>query len=153
MKKLLIAAFACITLTIFGCSKNDTQAPILTSITGTWQYIGYSGGLAGFKFTPQPAQNFIQVDADGNRIMFKSGDTTQNCGTFTFQKDAADYGGLLTVNGNIFGSDLFGNRYNVSLQHDTLSLYPADCMDCFEAHYKAVDKHFNWCSSDAGTNH
>jgi len=152
MKKLLIAALALTTSTIYSCSKDAAPPPELTGITGTWQYIGYSGGLAGFKFTPQPAQNFIQVDTSGNRIMFKSGDTSQNCGTFTFQKDAANYGGLLTVNGNIFGSDLFGNRYNVSLNHDTLSLYPADCMDCFEAHYKAVDKHFSWCI-DAGNNH
>lgn len=153
MKKLLIAAAACIALTIYGCSKNAAPAPELTGITGTFKYIGYSGGLAGFKFTPVSAENYLQFDTGGNKILFYSGDTSQNCSTFTYAPFENSYNGLLTIKDNIFtGGNGFGNKYNVSFQHDTMSLYPADCMDCFEAHYKAVNRQFSWCTG-AGAGH
>lgn len=152
MKKLLIAALACTALTIVSCSKDNGPAPNLTDITGTFKYIGYAGGFAGFKFTSQEAENYLQFSSSGNQAMFKSGDSTQNCGTFTYQKNADDYGGLLTFSKGVYGGDLFGNKYSASLLHDTLVLYPTDCMDCMEAYYKLVDKHFDWCPITPGGN-
>lgn len=154
MKKLLIASLACTALTIFSCSKHAAPAPTLTDVTGTFKYIGYAGGFAGFKFTAQPAENYLQFSTSGNKAMFKSGDSTQNCGTFAFAKNAESNSGLLTFSNGVYGGDAFGNRYNASLLHDTLVLYPTDCMDCMEAYYKAVDKQFNWCTdAPSGDDH
>jgi len=155
MKKLLIAALAFATLTIFSCSKNAAPAPDLTGITGTFKYIGYSGGLAGFPFTAASFENYLQVDTSGNKIMFKSGDTSQNCSTFTYVPFENSYNGVLTIHDNIFGGgDGFGNTYNVTLMRDTVALYPTNCFDCTTAYYKAVDKHFTWCSTEAeGSGH
>lgn len=143
MKKDIAAAIACAVLIAYSCHKTGADVTPPASYTGTFQYVGYSGGLAGFKFTLQVMKSYIQVDGDGWRIMYNNADTAQGCGTYTFEKK--DYGGLLTISGDP-GDVFVDNKYRVQLQHDTLVFYPDNCADCFSTYYKPVNRQFNWCN-------
>lgn len=149
MKKILIAplVFVLAAVLLYGCDK-QADAPVLKDITGTWRYIGYSGGLAGFRFTPvDTLNNYIQIDTAGARIMFRS-NNDQECRTYTFEKnEQGTYKGLLTLSDTVY-TDM--KQLDVYLSHDTLTLYPHGWMDAFASHYKISSAHFNWCTDDDG---
>lgn len=148
MKKFLTASLVVIVsaAVLYSCNKENTS-PVLKDITGTWRYIGYSGGLAGFQFTPvDTLENYIQVDTASARIMFKS-NNNQECRTYTFEKNSnGSFSGVLTLNESVYGD----GKLDVYLSHDTLSLYPHDWMDGFTSYYKISSAHFNWCTDDNG---
>jgi len=149
MKKFLTSSLVVIiaAAVLYGCDK-ENAAPVLKDITGTWRYIGYSGGLAGFGFKPvDTLENYIQVDTANARIMFRSnGD--QQCRNYTFEKKQdGTYLGLLTLSDTIY-YDL--KQLDVFLSHDTLSIYPHNWADAFESHYKISPAHFSWCTNNDG---
>lgn len=148
MKKILIAPLALVlaAVLLYGCNK-ENAAPVLKDITGTWRYIGYSGGLAGFKFMPvDTLENYLQVDTARARIMFKSNDDKQCC-TYTFEKNNdGSFSGVLTLSEPVYNE----TQIDVSLSHDTLTLYPHGWADAFASHYKISSAHFDWCTDDDG---
>lgn len=145
MKKQIITAFVFAGLLAWGCSKDSSSHPVLTSITGTWKYIGYSGGLAGFPFTPvDTVESYIQVDTLNTRIMF-SVNGEQQCSGYTFDKDASPYYTLMNLTDTI----TYANSFEVHLSHDTLTIYPHNFADAFTASFVPTTKHFTWCDGAA----
>lgn len=148
MKKFLTASVVLVIIAVclYSCDK-ESAAPVLKDITGTWRYIGYSGGLAGFGFTPiDTLENYIQVDTASARIMFKSNNESE-CRTYTFEKNNdGSFSGVLTLNQPVYSE----TQIDVSLSHDTLTLYPHGWADAFASHYKISSAHFNWCADDNG---
>jgi hypothetical protein len=133
---------------LFSCSK-DSIPPQLEGMTGTWRYIGYSGGFAGFPFKPVDTINlYLQVDTANRRILVNNNGTLQ-CSNYTFEKSPDGNYGFLTLQDSI----MYTKKFTVSLLHDTLSLYPTDFMDAFASYFKPVNQHFNWCTPAAGGSH
>jgi len=157
MKKISPAIAAITMLITCGCNKNS-DAPILNSLTGTWQYIGYSGGYHGIPFKPQLLENYIQFDTVTNAFLYKSGDTLQNCTTYSLKNYGDGYGqgyiGTFALQKEILDNGGWGGtgEYDVYMHHDTAVLYLHGCGDCYNIYYEATSKHFNWCADD-GTSH
>jgi len=155
MKKTIFAVIAVTTLIIFGCNKSG-DAPAVTSITGTWRYTGYSGGLAGFRFTPvDTVESYIQADTTARRILANY-NGQQGCSTYTFVPTlyactvpGVTLIGTINLNNTIqpLGSD---SQFNVSIINDTLIVQPYNCADCFASYYVPVSKHFDWCTDTTG---
>ncbi len=139
MKKILLTVVI-FSAAMVSCSKQDTTVPYY-SVTGSWKYIGYAGGLAGFKFTaaPDSIKNHLQFDA--TRLLMNNGGT-QSCTGYTFVKDSsAGYHGLLTM----ADTTIYPRQYDVTLRNDTLVLYPHLFSDAFETYYARSLKTFTWC--------
>lgn len=144
MKRLLfIAACFC----VFSCTKQDATNPDVNieDITGTWMYIGYSGGIGGLPITPQHnSDNYLQFDSTSKTFVAYNGGV-KSCGQFSFEADTSAYRlGLLTL-------DPFPltEKYDVYLSHDTLTLYPHNFADGFSSHYVISSRHFDNCDKDA----
>jgi len=142
MKKIIASALVLASFVIWGCSKDGSSHPVLTNVTGTWKFIGYSGGFAGFPFTPvDTVESYIRVDTLNARILF-SINGQQQCTGYTFEtKSEKPYYGILSLNDTI----MYTTKLDVYLNHDTLTVYPHDFADAFSSSYMPVSKHFNWC--------
>lgn len=144
MKRLLFIA-AC--LSVLSCTKEGATNPDINieKITGTWMYVGYSGGLAGLPFTPvSNSDNYLQLDSLSKTFVAYNGGV-KSCGQFSFEADTSSYRlGLLTL-------DPFPltEKYDVYLSHDTLTLYPNNFADAFSSHYVISSKHFDNCDKGA----
>jgi hypothetical protein len=139
MNRLVTALI--VSVLAISCSKND-HYPASVGFTGTWKYIGYSGGLAGFPFTPvaDSVKNYLQFDAA--RALLNYGNV-QNCSEYTFVKDSAgNCSGLLTFK----NTAIYPNQYDVNLVNDTLVLYPHNFDDAFVSYYAPNLKKFDWCN-------
>lgn len=152
---MFIAILAVTTLAIFSCNKTG-DAPAINNITGTWKYVGYSGGLAGVRFTTDNAQErYIQADTAALRILI-SYNGQQDCSGYTFEPNpfactvpGVTLVGQLTLgNTALFNGD---NRFNVSIIHDTLVVASTTCIDCNTSYYVPTSKHFDWCSDTTTT--
>lgn len=83
MKNLFFCLIAT-SLTFLLCSsscekKNSSKSG--SRYAGTWKYIGYSGGIAGFRFKENFTQtHFLQLD-DSTYIEFNAGQ--KRCGSYT----------------------------------------------------------------------
>jgi len=140
MKKILLTVVI-LSAAIFGCTKQETSVPYY-GVTGDWKYIGYAGGLAGFRFTPAPdtIKNYLQFDA--TRLLMNNGGI-QSCTGYSFVKDSsAGYHGLLTFT----DTTIYPREYDVTLRNDTLVLYPHLFADAFETYYARSLKTFTWCA-------
>ncbi|MBS1948322.1 MAG: hypothetical protein JST47_11190 [Bacteroidetes bacterium] len=151
--KWMMVLPALLAITSWACNKNTVNSPKLTNVEATWNYIGYSGGLAGFRFTAVPSQGpYLQFN-DSGLIVSYGVQGKQKCMQFQFQKDSAVYGnyqltGLLTTSDTSFMLPEPGMKtYYLALRNDTLTLYPQLCADCFVSHYALSAKHFT-CSEN-----
>lgn len=151
MKKRLLILIPTTILLMYSCSKNGNTPP-LTSITGTWKYVGYSGGIAGLSFQPQEKNSYIQVDTVGNRILFINGDQ-QDCTIFTAKPcfyccttPAVTLVDTVTLNNPVPPG--FDSKLLVSVVNDTLIVAPLmiNCVDCTPLYYVPTTNHFNWCT-------
>ncbi|HWB25959.1 MAG TPA: hypothetical protein VG738_10790 [Chitinophagaceae bacterium] len=142
MKKFFIVALILTGVLLYSCSKNSST-PYPEGIGGTWRYAGFSGGLAGFRFTPvDTIDNYLQLDTANSRIMITDGSGYQACSGYTFEKGADGNWGVLTLTDSI----TYTNKFTVALFHDTLTLYPYNFVDAFTSYFTPSSKHFNWCN-------
>ena len=89
MEFAIILLAACSPFIFLGCAKEDvsySNSPV--SLEGTWNYIGYSGGLGGFPFTPVNSEGpYIQLG--GTQLIITYGNQgPQKCMQYQFQKDS-----------------------------------------------------------------
>lgn len=154
MKKLLFAAIAATTLIIFSCNKTG-DAPPLTNITGTWRYVGYSGGQPGLRFTPvDTVESYIQADTATRRILANY-NGQQGCATYTTEPtygcmvSGVTLSAWFTLSNTIpLGNyDENDTKFNVAIINDTLVVQPYNCIDCFASYYVPTSKHFEWCAA------
>lgn len=154
MKKIFAAILAAMVFITFSCNKTGVT-PAVTSITGTWKYVGYSGGLAGVPFTTDNAQErYIQADTVTRRILI-SYNGQQDCSGYTFEPNpfACTVPGVTLVGQLTFSNKALFNGdslFNVSIIHDTLVMGPANCADCNSSYYVPTSKHFDWCADTTG---
>ena len=132
------------TAIFFSCNKNIQ--PTTNTFEGTWKYIGYSGGIAGIKFTAVNAENYLRFNSV-NYLENNSGN--QFCGAYNFTKvNNSNYNllGIITFD-SAQVSPQFTNKYEIYISHDTLMLYPYQIVDGFESYYIPSSKQFDWCNN------
>jgi hypothetical protein len=143
----LLIAFC--SVVFISCRKDEVVNNTTTNIEGTWDYIGFSGGIAGVAFTSANAEGpYIQIK--GSQLLVTYGiQGQQKCMQYEFKKDTlsnpSDYQitGLLTTSDTSFMLPMFDSKsYSVTLSNDTLTLYPTGCVDCFTTVYYPTLKHF-----------
>ena len=144
MKRYLIAAAVLISISVVGCFKDGASLPLNNNGSyNTWKYIGFSGGLAGYPFTPvDTTEYYLQIDTTNFRILI-SNNGQQACSNYTIEKSSPDGYSILTVKDSI----TFTHKFDVAMFHDTLTLYPHGYADAFVAHYYPSQKHFTWCDT------
>ena len=149
----LATAFALFCSVIFvSCRKDEMvyqNSPV--SIEGTWNYIGYSGGLAGFPFISANSTG-VYIQLKGSQLIITSGEAAK-CMEYQFKADSSSNSyyqltGLLTTSDTSILLPMADMKiYSVSISNDTLTLYPSMCSDCFTAIYTPSLKHFD-CSDN-----
>jgi len=131
------------------CTKEDLSVSKPSAgIEGTWNYIGYSGGIAELHFTPvAPGGVYIQVK--DMQLLITSGDKgPQKCMQYQFQADTFhntyyQFSGLLAAGDTSYMLPMPDMKtYFVAIYNDTLTLYPTLCSDCYTSHYVQSLKHF-----------
>jgi hypothetical protein len=151
MKNILSLTVLCL-LFFYGCKKEDLSVlKPSAGIEGTWNYIGYSGGLAGQRFTPvAPGGVYIQIN--DMKLLITSGDNGQQKSMqYQFQADTShnshyQLSGLLAASDTSYMLPMPDMKiYFVALHNDTLTLYPTLGGDCYTSHYVQSLKHFT-CS-------
>ncbi len=144
MKRYLIAAVVLISVSVVGCFKDGAPLPVDNSgFSSTWKYIGFSGGLAGYPFTPvDTTEHYLQIDTIHSRILI-SVNGQQACSDYTIEKSSPEGYSLLTLKDSI----TFTRRFDIALFHDTLTLYPHGYADAFVSHYYPSAKNFTWCDT------
>ncbi len=154
--RLAIFFIAFLSTILISCTKDeisssaDITAP--TNIEGVWNYIGFSGSIAGIKFTPVNSGSFYIQVKDSQLILISAVQGMQKCGSYTFFPDATSSGnqltGLLKISDTSIILPMAGIKdYRVTLLNDTLTLYPDKCDDCFVTVYTPSLMHFN-CSDN-----
>jgi hypothetical protein len=153
MKLVISLALFC-SIIFASCKKGDNaNANLPANIEGTWDYIGFSGGLAGFPFTSANAEGpYIQIQ--GSLLLVTYGiQGQQKCMGYQFKQDSIVSGGyevsgVLTTRDTSFMLPMPDLKdYRATLSHDTLTLYPLQCADCFTTVYIPTSKHFT-CTGD-----
>jgi len=152
MKKLFFSLIAFCGLTMYSCHKTGDAPPPILSISGTWHYIGYGGGIAGLHFQPvDTVEAYIQADTVNMRIL-SNYNGQQGCTTYTFMQTiigcfgppSAAFTGAVTLSNPIpMGA---GTQYAISITHDTLVVQQATCIDCPLLYYVPSSRHFDWCA-------
>jgi hypothetical protein len=132
---------------ILSCRRN---MPLQTAnLVGTWNYAGYSGGFAGFPFTPVKTQSPYLQFSNTSLLICDSSGKTKKCINYSLKTDSvnANY-----ISGTITFSDTFfllpeptEKKYFLELKNNRLSLYPQGWADAFSAYYTTVGKSFDWC--------
>lgn len=139
MKTRIISLIAIIAI-LSGCHKN---APATKDLEGTWKYIGFDGGLVGFRFTPATTETYIQFHGTG---YIKNTNGNQNCGSFSFIEDSNSVHVGLVIYDTSRIYSVSSNQYDAYLLHDTLRLYPHNTDDGFNTYYIPSSKHLAPCS-------
>jgi len=150
---MLFTLIAVTGLIIYGCNKTGDTPPPVSSLTGTWKYVGYSGGIAGLSFQPvSNVEAYIQVDTAGNRVL-TTDQGTQGCATFTANPcffccttSAVALADTITLSNKIpFYND---TKLFATIVHDTLIVSPLtiNCNDCTASYYVPTSKHLDWCT-------
>lgn len=118
MKTGLIWMSALIATILFSGSscENKNIKKANNKYLGTWHYIGYSGGIAGFSFRPDASKNNFLRLMDSTYINLQQDE--QKCGTYKI----ADEVGYAVVKGPylIFDDNTTGSA--IHLNQDTLVL-------------------------------
>jgi len=149
MKFAIFLAAGCSFFFFPGCKKVEAYGSSLTkpaSVEGTWHYVGYSGGLAGFPFIPVTSGGSY-IQATGIQLAVVSDDESiQKCMTYQFEADSNNnyqLRGLFTASDTSIMLPMEDMKtYYLTLSNDTLTLYPRQCADCFVAYYTPSLKHF-----------
>ncbi|HLK29719.1 MAG TPA: hypothetical protein VKT28_14170 [Puia sp.] len=148
----LLIAFCSVIL--ISCKKDEVVYNAPASIEGTWDYIGFSGGLAGIPFTSTNAEGpYIQINGSQLLVTYNI-PGQQKCMEYQFKKDTLSNPSYYQITGVLTTSDTsfilpMSNikTYSVTLSNDTLTLYPSGCADCFTTVYYPTLKHFS-CSNN-----
>lgn len=158
MKKILFSLIVVAGLIIYGCNKTGDTPPAASTLTGTWKYVGYSGGIAGLSFQPvNNVEAYIQVDTAGSRVL-TTDQGTQGCATFTASQcffccgtNAITLADTITLSNKVpFYND---TKLFATIANDTLRVSPLlnNCVDCATSYYVLTSKHLDWCT-DVTTN-
>ena len=153
MKPTIILALFC-SVVFASCKKDEIAHPNShVPIEGTWNYIGYSGGLNGFPFISDNSAG-IYIQLKRTQFIITSG-TASKCMEYQFTADSVtgnsyyQLTGLLTTGDTSIMLPMANVKtYNVYISNDTLTLYPSQCSDCFNAIYTPSLKTFN-CSGSS----
>lgn len=141
MKNFTAGLLLLFALVFAACSKSP-DTPSATHLNGTWKYIGFSGGLAGFPFTKDTQSVYLQFDSTHYITSTKDG---LECGFYTYATDSTG-NGTLTI---ITSAPETRSSFWVHFAHDTLGLYPAGIVDGMSAYYVPSNKHFECSGSNA----
>ena len=153
MKAALAFALFC-SVVFVSCKKDELVSTNSTaSVEGAWSYIGYSGGFAGLPFMSANSAG-IYIQLKGTQFIITSG-TASKCMEYQFKADSVIGNSYYKLTGLLITSDTSimlpmadVKTYNVYISNDTLTLYPSQCADCFNAIYTPSLKTFN-CSDNS----
>ncbi|MFT3825843.1 MAG: hypothetical protein QM731_18130 [Chitinophagaceae bacterium] len=132
---------ACFLLMAAACKKSGDKITI-SSINGTWKYIGYSGGLAGFKLTGVEHPFYIAFkDATRQYTITEEGGYTF-CGSYTLDYDSLYHTPLVILDRKLLSDSL----YEISFKENQLRLYPHYWADAFMYHFEARPESLKACN-------
>jgi len=135
MQTRLILTFIALIMMV-SCNKENTSSVISTSLTGEWNWISSTGGIAGIKYTPETTGEKRRITFDTDSVFrFYRNDTLKiECKYHLLKVPTSD--GLDSTKLVSYTYTTIRQYYEV--QSDGVLVLSDDCMDCFMSQYKRI---------------